>query len=171
MTTFSRFQVNSFEFFLVKFSKQLQLWLQKDAHESSHPDKPLGQRCLYPVHSLKQKKLLSEAGSPRNLKPVNQHLAEMCITGSKLAKATRPEPVVPASTDQSDRDNGNSGVRTILNILDSFKLEDQQQQPQQVGAIFVVLVSSQCSSWPLIISLILVIGSHLICFQMCWCYS
>jgi len=114
-------------------SKQLQLWLQKDAHESSHPDKPLGQRCLYPVHSLKQKKLLSEAGSPRNLKPVNQHLAEMCITGSKLTKATRPEPAaVPASTDQSDRDNGNSGVRTILNILDSFKLEDQQQQQPQV---------------------------------------
>jgi hypothetical protein len=144
LQNFSSCEVNSFDFCQI-FSKQLQLWLQKDAHESSHPDKPLGQRCLYPVHSLKQKKLLSEAGSPRNLKPVNHHLAEMCITGSKLTKATRPEPVVPASTDQSDRDNGNSGVRTILNILDSFKLEDQQQQqPPPVSAIFGICFFTKC---------------------------
>lgn len=132
------------------------MWLQKDEYDNAHNDRSLGIVCPFPVHSLKQRKLLdSAANSNANYtsrisgKPA-VYLSEICVTGSTVnssAKCTK-------GTDNANRNNDNTNagaslvdsncrsvicvnpteketesgsVRSILNILDSFKLEDMKE--------------------------------------------
>ena len=133
-------------------SKQLQMWLAKDEYDQANKDRPLGLVCPYPVHSLKQRKQLESSSA--NAAPASgilvrtgppstsSYLSEICITGSSLSaiKYTRTTttttestavisngqqgPSVGEAATSNERESG--GVRSILNILDSFKLEDMK---------------------------------------------
>lgn len=128
------------------------MWLQKDDYDASHKDRPLGIVCEYPVYSIKQHNLL-ESIANGNVARVQSRVesfssrqgSDASLTGSSLSSIR--------CSIESVRDNGNSeavstqltarsttstysndksreaekeagGVRTILNILDNFKLED-----------------------------------------------
>lgn len=123
-------------------SKQLQMWLQKDEYDAAHGGKPLGVRSPYPVHSLKQKRLLDgqQSGS-------NKLLADLCVTGTPATMTSvryfKPNP--PPQAESPSSPDGGGNVRSILNILDSFKIgtpEDGQQtggnKPGGAGSISVV---------------------------------
>merc|ERR1712071_197610 len=125
-------------------SKQLQLWLQKDDYINSNQDRPLGEVCVYPVHSMKQHLLLegSPSSSPDSEVSVPA-VSEICVTGTTLnlnkspAIANIMEPISAAPTASladsksrslicmnNDKEADSGCVRSILNILDSFNLED-----------------------------------------------
>ena len=125
-------------------SKQLQLWLQKDAYEAGNKEKVLGLRCQYPVHSIKRQNELLQCSLATAVR-IEQELAEICVTGSSKKLALKQE-----ATDNKDQvdnrpadDNGNAkeplvvengSVRAILNILDSFKLEDMVKDDKKAAA-------------------------------------
>merc|ERR1712071_365627 len=125
-------------------SKQLQLWLQKDDYINSNQDRPLGEVCVYPVHSMKQHLLLegSPSSSPDSEVSVPA-VSEIYVTGTTLnlnkspAIANIMEPISAAPTASladsksrslicmnNDKEADSGCVRSILNILDSFNLED-----------------------------------------------
>ena len=131
-------------------SKQLQMWLAKDEYEQNNKDHPLGLVCSYPVHSLKQRKFLESSSANAQTAPASSilvrtgppsttsYLSEICITGSSLSaikytRTTDSAPVVTNGqgsssnepTSPNERESG--GVRSILNILDSFKIEDMKE--------------------------------------------
>lgn len=106
--------------------------------------------CAYPVHSLKQRKLLesSSANTPvpasgilvRTGPPsTTSYMSEICITGSSLSaiKYSRTTdssaPVLTngqgSSTNEptSPNERESGGVRSIVNILDCFKIEDMKE--------------------------------------------
>lgn len=125
------------------------MWLQKDEYDATHKDKPLGIVCEYPVYSIKQRNLIESMANGNVPRSAVQSRAPALssrqgsvdsvtsVTGSSLTN-------IRCSVDNV-RDNGNGdsaqslskdvyfsgeaereagGVRTILNILDNFKLED-----------------------------------------------
>lgn len=132
------------------------MWLQKDEYDSTH-DRPLGVVCSFPVHSIKQRKLLDSAAhsnsnysSSRNAGKTSVYLSEICVTGSSVnttngtkvadnanrnndnnagasfSDSTCRSVICVNSTDK-DKERESGGVRSILNILDSFKLEDMKE--------------------------------------------
>ena len=125
-------------------SKQLQLWLQKDDYINSNQDRPLGEVCVYPVHSRKRRLLLEGTPSTSPDSEVSTSpVSEMYVSGTALklnkspAIANRMEPISAAPTTSltdpksrslicmnNDKEADSGCVRSILNILDSFKLED-----------------------------------------------
>lgn len=119
------------------------MWLQKDEYDASHPERRpgVGTPCPYPVHSIKQKRMLetAAASSPASSPPVMNNksnsssssiynLADMCVTGSSMTsvKYFKATPATAADSagpnDTGDTAGTNGGVRSILNILDSFKI-------------------------------------------------
>lgn len=132
-------------FFSLLNSKQLQLWLQKDAYEAGNKEKVLGLRCQYPVHSIKRQNELLQCSLATAVR-IEQELAEICVTGSSKKLALKQE-ATDNNKDQVDNrpadDNGNAkeplvvengSVRAILNILDSFKLEDMVKDDKKAAA-------------------------------------
>lgn len=135
------------------------MWLQKDEYDSAHNDRPLGVVCSFPVHSIKQRKLLDSPANSnsnytnisRNAGKTSVYLSEICVTGcsvnatkctTKVAdNANRNNDNAGASfsdstcrsvicvnpTDKDNKERESGGVRSILNILDSFKLEDMKE--------------------------------------------
>lgn len=131
------------------------MWLQKDEYDNAHNGQALGIVCPFPVHSIKQRKLLDSSASSnanygsRIAGKTSVYLSDMCVSGtsvhhpvkcSKLADdanrnndnsvaslsesstSCRSVICVNSTDKESERDGGS--VRSILNILDSFKLED-----------------------------------------------
>ena len=148
--------MSSLPFLLFLCSKQLQMWLQKDDYDNAHNDRSLGIVCPFPVHSLKQRKLLDSAASSnanytsRNAGKPAVYMPDICVTGSTVNSTTIK---CAKLADNVNRNNDNAGgslvdsnncrsvicvnptekesesgsVRSILNILDSFKLEDMNE--------------------------------------------
>lgn len=121
------------------------MWLQKDEYDNSHPGRPLGVVCTYPVHSLKQRKVLESTTANYSRNAVKQApVYEICVSKCSTTKvaadnANRNNVDNNVVVDQSDSncrsvincvdkeaETGNS-VRSILNILDSFRLEDMKE--------------------------------------------
>ncbi|XP_046458032.1 uncharacterized protein LOC124204850 isoform X2 [Daphnia pulex] len=147
-------------------SKQLQMWLQKDEYDNAHNGQSLGIVCPFPVHSLKQRKHFESNSnanySSRHVGKAAVYLSEICVTGSSLNSVKCPKV-----TDNSNRINDNAGanslgesncqsvicvnstaekaepdsgsVRSILNILDSFKLEDMKDDKNSSASVTAVV--------------------------------
>lgn len=152
-------------FFLLS-SKQLQMWLQKDEYDNAHNGQSLGIVCPFPVHSLKQRKHFESNSnanySSRHVGKAAVYLSEICVTGSSLNSVKCPKV-----TDNGNRINDNAGanslgesncrsvicvnstaektepdsgsVRSILNILDSFKLEDMKDDKNSSASVTAVV--------------------------------
>ena len=141
--------------FVFNISKQLQLWLQKDDYINSNPDRPLGEVCVYPVHSKNQRLLLDSYSSSPDRELSGHPMSEICVTGSALelsknsGSANRTESVVPPAASfaepksrplicmNNEKEADSGCVRSILNILDSFNLEDLKEDKSK-KAISVV---------------------------------
>lgn len=115
------------------------MWLQKDEYDATHRgEKDPGSVCLYPVHSLKERRILETSGPTNSLKTTTpttttsfRNLSEMCVTGTSVTgmtsvkyfkSSTPPVESPPAVLNDSAESGSNGGVRSILNILDSFKI-------------------------------------------------
>lgn len=131
------------------------MWLQKDEYDNAHNGQALGIVCPFPVHSIKQRKLLDSSASSnanygsRIAGKTSVYLSDMCVSGTSvhpvkcsklsddanrnndnsvasLSESSSRSVICVNSTDkESERDGGS--VRSILNILDSFKLEDMKE--------------------------------------------
>ena len=125
-------------------SKQLQLWLQKDDYINSNQDRPLGEVSVYPVYSRKQRQLVEDSpSSSPNSEASTSPVSDIYVTGTTLklnksptnanraeSTSTTPAALLADSKSRtliqmnSDKEADSGCVRSILNILDSFKLED-----------------------------------------------
>lgn len=135
-------------------SKQLQMWLQKDEYDDAHNGQSLGIVCAYPVHSFQQRKLFESTANSnanhnsRHAGKTAVYLSEICVTGSSLNTAKCPKLAdngnrinedAGASLQETtcrslicinnaaEKETDSGSVRSILNILDSFKLEDMKE--------------------------------------------
>ena len=144
------------------------MWLQKDEYDNAHNGQSLGIVCPVPVHSLKQRKHFeSNANSnanynSRHVGKAAVYLSEICVTGSssnstKCPKVTdngnrinndnagasmgesncRSVICINNTAEKIETDSG--GVRSILNILDSFKLEDMKDDKNSSAAVTTVV--------------------------------
>lgn len=128
------------------------MWLQKDEYDNAHNGKALGVVCPFPVHSVKQRKLLETPTAnlnvnygSRNAGKTSVYLTDVSVSGtsvnpakcnSKMAdnadSSCRSVICLNSNDKESERESG--GVRTILNILDSFKLEDMKEDQQPLSS-------------------------------------
>ena len=109
------------------------MWLQKDEYTNSNKDRPLDGVSTYPVYSLKQCSLLDPS-------PLNS--SEICIKASSLGQikqidsANKNEStgsIADSITRSSvcvnaEKETESGCVRSILTILDSFKIEDLKDE-------------------------------------------
>jgi len=139
------------------------MWLQKDEYDNAHNGQSLGIVCPFPVHSLNQRKLLQSNAnsnanySSRHVGKAAVYLSEICVTGSSLNSVKCPKVTdngnrindnagaslgesncrsvicVNSTTEKAETDSGS--VRSILNILDSFKLEDMKDDKNSSASV------------------------------------
>lgn len=134
-------------------SKQLQMWLQKDEYDNAHSGQSLGIVCPYPVHSFKQRKHFESTANSnanhnsRHAGKTAVYLSEICVTTSGVKTAKSPKLTdngnrinddggaalqettcrsLTCINNTTDKETDSGSVRSILNILDSFKLEDMK---------------------------------------------